>query len=262
MPKLAANISLLFRETDWTGRFSAAAQAGFRDVEYQFPYGWPAAEVAGCAADAQVKVVLHNLPAGNAAAGELGIACLPGREGEFREGVDRAIEYAGAVGCPTVNCLAGIAPRDNARERLQEIFVDNLRYAAVRLAAAGIKLVIEPVNSRSVPGFFLTTSRQAEAIVDAVSGNLAIQYDIFHMQIAEGNLASTIERLLPKIGHMQLADAPGRHEPGTGEINFTWLLAQIDRLGYAGWIGCEYEPLGETRDGLGWAQPYLSDQRG
>lgn len=257
MPKLAANISLLFSETEFLGRFSAAAKAGFRHVEYQFPYAWAATEVADCAFHARVDVVLHNLPAGDVVKGDRGIACLPGREREFREGVERAIEYARAVGCPRVNCLAGVAPQGIARERLQEIFVDNLRYAADKLRAAGIRLLIEPINSRSVPGFFLNTSRQAEAIIEAVSNNLAIQYDIFHMQISEGDLAHTVERLLPKIGHMQLADVPGRHEPGTGEINFPWLLAHIDRLGYAGWIGCEYDPLGGTGESLEWAKAYL-----
>ena len=258
MPKLAANLSLLFAESAFPDRFAAAAKAGFGCVEYQFPYAWPAAEVAGRARDARVEVVLHNLPAGDAANGDRGIACLPGREREFREGVERAIEYARAAGCPRMNCLAGVAPQGVPRERLQEVFVENLRYAAGKLRAAGIRLLIEPVNPRTVPGFFLNTSRQAETIVDAVgSDNLAIQYDIFHMQIVEGDLARTIERLLPKIGHMQLADVPGRHEPGTGEINFPWLLAHIDQLGYAGWIGCEYNPLGDTDGGLKWAKAYL-----
>ena len=157
-----------------------------------------------------------------------------------------------------MNCLAGVAPQGVPRERLQEVFVENLRYAVGKLHPAGIQLLIEPINPRTVPGFFLNTSRQAETIIDAVgSDNLAIQYDIFHMQIVEGDLARTIERLLPKIGHMQLADVPGRHEPGTGEINFPWLLGHIDRLGYTGWIGCEYNPLGDTDEGLKWAKAYL-----
>ena len=258
MPRLAANLSLLFPEIDFRDRFAAAKRTGFRFVEYQFPYAWPAAEVAGCAREAAVEVVLHNLPAGDASRGERGIACLPGRESEFREGVERAIEYARAARCPRLNCLAGVAPPGIARERLCETFVENLRHAAARLKAAGIRLLIEPINPVTLPGFFLNTSRQAERVLAAAgSDNLAIQYDIFHMQIAEGDLARTIERLLPKIGHLQLADVPGRHEPGTGEINFPWLLAHIDRLGYAGWIGCEYNPLGDTVAGLTWAKPYL-----
>ena len=258
MPKLAANVSMMFAESAFLERFSAAAKAGFRFAEYQFPYAWTAQEVAERAQQAHIEVVLHNLPAGDAVKGDRGIGCLPGREAEFREGVERAIEYARAVRCPRLNCLAGIAAKDVARERLQETFVANLTYAATQLKAAGIRLLIEPINPRSVPGFFLNTSRQADEIIEAVgSDNLSIQYDIFHMQIVEGDLAKTIERLLPKIGHMQLADAPDRHEPGTGEINFRWLLAHIDRLGYAGWIGCEYNPLADTVAGLAWAKPYL-----
>jgi hydroxypyruvate isomerase len=258
MPRLAANLSLLFAEHAFPERFAAAARAGFRFVEYQFPYAWPAAELAARARAASLDVVLHNLPAGDAAKGDRGIACLPGRENEFREGVELAIEYARAAGCPRLNCLAGIAPADVARERLQEVLVENLRHAAGRLGAEGIRLLIEPINPRTVPGFFLNTSREAEAIIEAAGvDNLAIQYDLFHMQIVEGDLAMTVERLLPKIGHMQLADVPGRHEPGTGEINFPWLLAHIDRLGYSGWMGCEYNPQGETVAGLTWARPYL-----
>jgi hydroxypyruvate isomerase len=258
MPKLAANVSMMFAEQAFLERFSAAAKAGFRFVEYQFPYAWPAQEVAARVQHAGVEVVLHNLPAGDSTKGDRGIACLPGREREFREGVEHAIEYARAVRCPRMNCLAGVAPPGVARERLKETFVANLGYAAGKLKAAGVQLLIEPINPRTVPGFFLNTSRQAEEIIDATaSDNLAIQYDLFHMQIVEGDLAMTIERLLPKIGHMQLADVPGRHEPGSGEINFAWLLEHIDRIGYAGWIGCEYNPLGDTLAGLKWAKPYL-----
>ena len=258
MPKLAANVSMMFAELAFLERFSAAAKAGFRFVEYQFPYAWPAREVARRVRQAGVEVVLHNLPAGDATKGDRGIACLPGRENEFREGVARAIEYAQSVGCPRMNCLAGVAPQGLARGRLEETFVENLRYAARELKAAGIQLLIEPINPRSVPGFFLNTSRQAEEIIESAgSDNLAIQYDLFHMQIVEGDLARTAERLLPKIGHMQLADVPDRHEPGTGEINFPWLLGHIDRIGYKGWIGCEYNPLGDTLAGLTWAKPYL-----
>ena len=258
MPKLAANVSTMFAEHAFLDRLAAAANAGFQFVEYQFPYAWPPQEVAARVQHAGVEVVLHNLPAGDPARGERGIACLPGRESEFREGVERAIEYARAVRCPRMNCLAGVAPPDVARERLEETLVANLVYAAGKLEAAGIRLLIEPINPRSVPGFFLNSSRQAEAIIDATgSDNLAIQYDLFHMQIVEGDLAMTIERLLPRIGHMQLADVPGRHEPGTGEINFPWLLGHIDGVGYAGWIGCEYNPLGDTVAGLAWAKPYL-----
>lgn len=256
MPKLAANVSLLFPELDFLDRFAAAARAGFRFVEYQFPYAWPAATIAERARSAGVEVVLHNLPAGDMAKGERGIACLPGRERDFRDAVERAIDYAKAVDCPRLNCLAGLARQDSAHHRQ---LVENVRYAARRLGEVGIQLLIEPINTRTVPGFFLTGSAQAIDVLDAAGeGNARLQYDVFHMQIMEGDLARTIERLLPRIGHMQLADVPERHEPGTGEINFAFLLEHIDALGYAGWIGCEYNPRGDTVEGLKWARAYLS----
>ena len=259
MPRLAANLSLMFPEVPFMQRFAAAARAGFRYVEYQFPYAFgSAAEVAQRARDAGVEVVLHNLPGGDAAKGDRGIACQPARVTEFREGVERALEYAKAAGCPRLNALAGVAPADAAPELLFETLVENLRYAAGKLAAAGLTLLTEPANRRTIPDFFLNTSRQAIEVIDAAgSANLKLQYDIFHMQIVEGDLAKTIERLLPRIGHLQLADVPGRHEPGTGEINFDFLLAHIDRLGYQGWMGCEYIPRGDTVTGLAWAKRYL-----
>jgi hydroxypyruvate isomerase len=255
MPKLAANVSLLFPQFDFLDRFAAAARAGFRAVEYQFPYAWPQEEVAQRARAAGVEVVLHNLPAGDAAKGDRGIACLPERVTEFREGVERAIEYAKAAGCPRLNCLAGIAP---AGAGYFDTLVENVRHAAAKLAASGIALMLEPINTRTVPGFFLTGTRQALEVLDAAgAANAFLQYDIFHMQIMEGDLARTIERLLARIGHLQLADVPDRHEPGTGEINFEFLLHHVDRIGYGGWIGCEYNPLGDTSEGLAWAKPYL-----
>lgn len=258
MPRLAANVSTLFPELDFRERFAAAARAGFRYVEYQFPYEWGAQEVAGWAHAAGLEVVLHNLPAGDRAAGERGIACLPGRGGEFREGVERAIEYARAARCPRLNCLAGIAPADAPRARHLDPLIENLHYAAARLEAAGLVLTVEACNTHSMPGFFLHTSAQVLEALDAVRAhNAFLQYDLFHMQVMEGDLAHTIERLLPRIGHMQLADVPGRHEPGTGEINFGFLLAHIDRIGYRGWIGCEYNPSGDIARGLAWARPYL-----
>ena len=259
MPKLAANLSLLFPQLPFPERFAAAAKAGFRSVEYQFPYSFgSAAEIAQRARDAGVEVVLHNLPGGDAAKGDRGIACLPGRVAEFREGVERAIEYAKAAGCPRLNTLAGVAPEGVAIEKLRETLIENLRFAAGRLKSAGLTLLTEPCNRRTIPGFFLSGSKDGIELIDAVgAGNLMLQYDIFHMQIVEGDLARTIERLLPRIGHMQLADVPDRHEPGTGEINYPWLLAEIDRLGYPGWIGCEYLPKGDTVQGLAWATPYL-----
>ena len=255
MPRLAANLSMLFTEHPFLERFAAAAAAGFRYVEYQFPYAWPAEAVAEAARRAGVQVVLHNLPAGDMAAGERGIACLPGREPEFRAGVERAIEYAAAARCPRLNCLAGLGAADAAH---RAALVANVRYAARRLAEVGVQLVIEPINTRSVPGFFLTRSGQAIGVLDAAGeGNAALQYDVFHMQIMEGDLAATLERLRPRIGHVQIADVPARHEPGTGEINFPFLLAHLDAIGYSGWVGCEYNPLGDTLEGLKWARSYL-----
>ena len=255
MPKLAANLSMLFPELDFLERFAAARAAGFRYVEYQFPYAYTAAQLAESARAAGVEVVLHNLPAGDMAKGERGIACLPGREREFREGVERALEYAKAVACPRLNCIAGLAPAD--KEHFDTL-VANVRHAARRLGEARVQLVIEPINTRSVPGFFLSGSAQAIDVLNAAGeGNASLQYDVFHMQIMEGDLARTIERLLARIGHIQIADVPGRHEPGTGEINFDFLLRHLDTLGYSGWVGCEYNPSGDTREGLRWAKPYL-----
>jgi hydroxypyruvate isomerase len=255
MPKLAANLSTLFVEREFLERFAAAGAAGFRYVEYQFPYAFAAAEVAAAARDAGVQVVLHNLPAGDFSRGERGIACLPGREAEFRDGVERAIDYATRVGCARLNCIAGLAPVDR---RHFDVLVSNVRFAARRLAEVGIELVIEPLNTRSVPGAFLTHSAQAIDVLNgAGEANARLQYDLFHMQIMEGDLARTLERLLGRIGHVQIADVPDRHEPGTGELNFDFLLAHLDRLGYAGWVGCEYNPRGDTLEGLTWAKPYL-----
>ena len=259
MTRLAANLSLLFPQLPFAERFAAAAKAGFRYVEYQFPYAFGSAkEIAAAARAAGVEVVLHNLPAGDAAKGDRGITCQPERVAEYREGVDRAIEYAKAVGCPRLNSLAGIPSKGLEREKARQTLVENLRYAAGKLKAAGLTLLTEPCNTRTIPGFFLTGSKDGIEVIDAVGAdNLLLQYDVFHMQIVEGDIAKTIERLLPRIGHIQVADVPDRNEPGTGEINYPWLLAQIDRLGYKGWIGAEYIPKGDTAEGLKWAAPYL-----
>ncbi len=255
MPKLAANLSMLFPERPFLERFAAAREAGFRYVEYQFPYGEDPAAIANKARASGVQVILHNLPAGDLARAERGIACLPGREREFRDGVERAIVYAKAVDCARLNCIAGLAPAD---ARHFEVFVANLRHAARRLAEVGIELEIEPINTRSVPGFFLARSQQAIDVLNAVGeSNARLQYDVFHMQIMEGDLARTLERLLPRIGHIQIADVPDRHEPGSGEVNFDFLLRHLDAIGYSGWVGCEYNPRGDTLEGLKWARPYL-----
>jgi hydroxypyruvate isomerase len=258
MPKLCANLSLLYTELDFMDRFAAAAKSGFKGVEYLFPYAYPKDQLAEALARNKLVQVLHNMPAGDWAKGDRGMACQPGREGEFQDGVGKAIEYASALGCKQLNCLAGLAPQGVAPDKVRATFVANLRFAAEKTKAAGIRLVTEPVNNRDVPGFYLNRSQQALEIMDEVgSDNLWLQYDIYHMQIMEGNLARTIETNLARINHMQLADNPGRHEPGTGEINYPFLFGWIDRIGYPGWIGCEYNPQAGTVPGLGWAKPYL-----
>jgi hydroxypyruvate isomerase len=259
MPKLAANLSLLFPQLPFTERFAAAAAAGFRYVEYQFPYAFGSAqEIAGHARAANLEVVLHNIPGGDAAKGDRGISCQPERVNEFREGVERAIEYAKAVGCPRLNTLAGIPSKGLEKEKARQTLIENLRFAAAKCKAAGLTLLTEPCNTRTIPGFFLCGSKDGIEVIDAAGAdNLKLQYDVFHMQIVEGDLAKTIERLLPRIGHIQIADVPDRNEPGTGEINFPWLLQHIDRLGYQGWIGAEYIPKADTVEGLKWAAPYL-----
>ncbi len=257
MPNFAANLTMMFNEVDFLDRFAAAEEAGFKGVEYLFPYPYEAEQLAGRLSRHGLAQVLHNLPAGDWAAGERGIAILPERVAEFRAGVDTAIGYATALGCPQLNCLAGVAPEAAGQLRLHQTFVDNLKFAADRLGAAGIKLLIEPINTRDIPGFFLNKTAQAAAILDEVgSDNLYLQYDIYHMQIMEGDLAPTIESNLGRIAHIQLADTPGRHEPGTGEINYPFLFDTLDRIGYSGWIGCEYKPAAATVDGLCWFAPY------
>ncbi|RMF07454.1 MAG: hydroxypyruvate isomerase [Alphaproteobacteria bacterium] len=257
MVQFAANLSMLFNEVEFPERFAAAAQAGFKGVEYLFPYDYPADDIAGWLTEAGVKQVLFNTPAGDWNAGERGLACNPSRKDEFREGVATAITYAQALGCTQLHCMAGIAPEGASAEELRQTYVDNLKYAAAEMGKAGIKCLIEMINTRDIPGFYLNRSAQAEEILESVgSDNLYIQYDIYHMQIMEGDLAPTIERLLPRIAHMQLADTPGRHEPGTGEINYDFLFRHIDSLGYKGWIGCEYKPATTTLEGLGWMEPY------
>lgn len=259
MPKFAANLTMMYSEVDFLDRFEAAAKSGFKGVEYLFPYTFGKEELAERLQRHGLVQVLHNLPAGDWGAGERGIACLPDRVGEFQDGVGLAIEYAQALGCRQLNCLAGLTPAATDTDAVRETMLSNLRFAADKLGSAGIRLLIEPINTRDIPGFYLTGTRQALDIIDATgSSNIGLQYDIYHMQIMEGDLAPTIECNLSRIDHMQLADNPGRHEPGTGEINYPFLFSFIDRLGYEGWIGCEYKPAAGTTDGLAWIKPYLS----
>ncbi|MDQ6437636.1 hydroxypyruvate isomerase [Mesorhizobium sp. LHD-90] len=253
MPRFSANLSMLFTEHEFLDRFDAAARAGFTGVEYVGAYDHAPETVAARLKRNGLAQVLFNLPAGDWAGGERGIGCLPDRVDEFRRGVDTAIAYARATGCGQVNCLAGIAPAGAERAALEDVLVENLRYAAPRLEEAGIRLLIEPINVLDIPGFFLNTSAQALKIIERVgSDNLYLQYDIYHMQVMEGDLARTIEKNLGRIAHIQLADNPGRHEPGTGEINYPFLYEHLDRIGYAGWVGAEYKPKAGTETGLGW----------
>ena len=262
MPRFCANLSLLFADVPLAERFSRAAAAGFRAVEVQFPYELPAAQTADLLQTHGLELVLHNLPAGDWAAGDRGIAVQHARQGEFRDGVARGIEYAQAVGCTRLNCLAGIPAAGAERKRCFETLVGNLGHAAEALTQAGLSLLLEPVNTKDVPGFFLSSTLEALRVIEAVGHrNLQLQFDLYHMQRMEGDLIRTVNAMAgpgvtPRIGHMQVADNPGRHEPGTGEINFPNVFRAIDATGYAGWIGCEYIPQGRTEDGLGWLQAY------
>jgi hydroxypyruvate isomerase len=257
MLRFAANLGMLFGDVEFLDRFAEAADAGFSGVEYPVPYAYPKEQLAALLDRHRLTQVLFNLPAGDATRDERGIACHPDRQREFQDGVGLAIEYARALRCAQVNCLAGLQPNisdDLARATL----IDNLRFAAHELDKAGVRLLIEAINTRDMPRFFLSRSAQARALLDAVgSDNLWLQYDVYHMQ---GDLTPTIRALLPRIAHFQIADNPGRHEPGTGEIHFPFLLREIERLGYAGWIGCEYRPRGTTREGLGWLTPYTQQR--
>jgi hydroxypyruvate isomerase len=259
MPRFAANLTMLFTEVPFLERFERAARAGFEAVEFLFPYAYAAGDIKAKLQANRLQLVLHNLPPGDWDAGERGIACLPERSDEFRAGVARAIEYATALGAPQLNCLAGKVPASTtagaSHDLLRKTLVANLKYAAAELKKADVKLLIEPINSYDIPGFYLNRTAQALAIIDEVgSDNLFVQYDIYHAQRMEGELAATIETHLAKIGHMQLADNPGRHEPGSGEINYDFLFSHIDRVGYKGWIGCEYKPATSTEAGLAWLQ--------
>jgi hydroxypyruvate isomerase len=255
MPKFAANLTMLFTEVPFLDRFERAAKAGFDAVEFLFPYAFPAADIKQRLDDNGLQLVLHNLPAGNWDAGERGIACHPERVAEFRDGVGRAIDYATALGTPRVNCLAGKAIEGVDKAVLRSTLVDNLRYAAGELEKAGLKLLIEPINPFDIPGFFVNRTDQALAILDDVgASNAYVQYDIYHAQRVEGEIAATLQKHLARIDHIQLADNPGRNEPGTGELNWAFLFQHIDRLGYTGHIGCEYKPATTTEAGLGWRQ--------
>lgn len=253
MPRFAANLSMLFTEVPLLQRFERAARAGFKAVELQFPYEAPAAALRQQLDAHGLQMVLHNLPAGDWAAGDRGIACNPARIEEFRAGVATAIAYATTLGVQQLNCLAGKAPEGVDEAALRRTFVENLRFAARALKEAGLRLLIEPINNYDVPGFWLNNTPKALAVLDEVGAdNAFVQYDIYHAQRYEGELAATMSKHLTRIGHIQLADNPGRNEPGTGEINYPFLFRHLDRIGYTGWIGAEYKPATTTEAGLDW----------
>jgi hydroxypyruvate isomerase len=260
MPRFCANISTLFLERPFPERFEAAARAGFAAVEIQFPYGWDARELADRAKRAAVEIVQINLPAGDHGRGDRGIACIPSRAAEFRAGVAQALAYAKTLGCRQMNCLAGIAPHGVSEAKLRETFLANVRWAAAELARAGMTLLLEPINTRTLPGFWLNRSAQAlELIAEAGAPGLRLQFDFFHVQTMEGDVAAALEAAFDRIGHIQVADVPGRHEPGTGSIDFPALFELVDRLGYRGWIGAEYVPSTITEDTLAWARRWVHE---
>ncbi|PKU25520.1 2-oxo-tetronate isomerase [Telmatospirillum siberiense] len=255
MPKFAANLSMMFNEVPFPERFVNAAKAGFNAVEFLFPYDYPPEEVAGWLKSNRLTNQLFNMPPGNVAAKEWGITSLPGREEEFHENVATALIYAKALGTPRILAMAGYPPAGADPALHHEVFVRNLRYAARQLAKEGLTLLIEPLNPRDMPGFFLNNQAQAHAIREEVGEpNLKVQMDFYHVQVTEGDVAVKIRKYIEQIGHIQIAGAPDRHEPDEGELNYRYLFGLLDELGYQGWVGCEYRPRGRTEDGLGWLE--------
>lgn len=258
MPRFAANISMLYNDLPFKERFAAAGKAGFKAVEFLFPYDHAPDVLAETAQAARVDVVLFNMPPGDWEAGERGIACHPGRVQEFQDNVAKAVSYARSLQCPRIHAMAGIRPANVSHDDAIATLEANLRFAAREMARFDLTLTVEPINSYDMPGFVLNRSAEAlEVIRRTEAPNIKLQYDIYHMQRMEGDLAHTITEQLANIGHMQLADNPGRHEPGTGEINYDFLFSVIDRLGYEGWIGCEYKPATDTTTGLAWLERYV-----
>lgn len=259
MPRFAANISMMFTELPFLDRFARARAAGFQAVEFLFPYEFPATELARRLADNGLQQVLFNGPPGDWAAGERGMASLPGRQQEFRDSIRQALDYATALSCPRLHVMAGLKPAGVPRDTLLATYAANLAWAAEECARLGVKPVIEPINHRDIPGFFLNTTDEAAAIIQAIGPErLGMQFDLYHCQITEGDIVKRVEKHLPLIAHMQVADNPGRNEPGTGEVNWPFVFKAIDALGFRGWIGCEYRPAAETEAGLGWFAPYKS----
>lgn len=261
MPKFAANLSMLFTELPFLDRFQAAADAGFKGVEFLFPYDYQTEEISTRLVRHGLSQVLFNLPAGQWDAGERGISIFSAANSEFRNGVAQAIEFAQALGCRHLHCLAGIAPVGADHRQLRKTYVDNLKFAADTLAKHDLTLLIEPINTRDIPRYFLDSTAKARDIIESVdASNMRLQYDVYHMQIMEGDLAPTLARYMNIIGHIQVADTPGRHEPGTGEINYPFLFEHLDQLGYDGWVGLEYRPKSSTAHSLLWMKELAARQ--
>jgi hydroxypyruvate isomerase len=258
MPRFAANLSMMYQEHDFMNRFGAAAKDGFKGVEFLFPYAYPAAELRARLTEHGLTQALFNGPPGNWEAGERGLASLPGREAEFRKSVETALEYARVLGNERVHLMAGLIRADAERARHRATYVRNLAYAAGAAATAGITVVIEPINTRDIPGLFLNRQDEAHAVCAEVgAANLKVQMDFYHCQIVEGDLAMKLRQYIRGVGHIQIAGVPERHEPDLGEINYPYLFRLMDELGYAGWVGCEYRPRAGTSAGLGWLRPFL-----
>ena len=253
-----ANLSFQFQDVPFLDRFAAAAAAGYRAVEFMFPYEHAPEVVADRLKTSNLENVLINMPPGDWAAGDRGIACIPGREEEFRKGVATAITYARALKTPRVHAMAGLVPAGSTRAACRDTYIANLRYAAEQLAAVGIILVIEPINTRDIPGFFLNTQAEAADFCAAVGPNLRMQMDCYHIQVTEGDITTKLKKYAALCEHIQIAGVPERHEPDTGEVNYTYLFKVLDDIGYKGWIGCEYRPAGKTVDGLGWFKPWAA----
>ena len=257
MPKLAANLSMMFQDIGFLDRFEAAARAGFKGVEFLFPYDHPPETIVERLERNRLALTLFNTVPGDWAGGERGLAALPGREQEFRDGVDKAIVYAKPAQCPLLHAMSGLWPDGRDKAEGERVYVDNLRWAADRAAAAGLTVVIEPINTRDIPGYFLNYTGQAMRLIEAAGRpNLKLQLDLYHVHIMEGDLAAKIRSLAGAYPHVQVAGNPGRHEPDIGEIHYPYLFDLLDDIGYGGWIGCEYRPKGDTLAGLGWAKRY------
>ena len=257
MPNLAANLSMMFNEVPFLDRFDAAAKAGFKAVEFLFPYEHPAAVLRARLDAAGLQQVLFNMPPGDWAAGERGLASLPGRAQEFRDNVKIALDYAETLGCPLIHCMAGIPPSGTSPITAAALFAANLAWAGEQAKTAGVRLAIEPINHRDMQGYHLNTMAQGAAIVDAIGvDRIGLQFDVYHCQTTEGDITKRLEKFLPVVAHMQIADVPLRNEPGTGEIGWEYVFRRIDELGYTGWVGCEYRPAGDTVAGLGWRQRF------